>query len=132
MQTGHSREEECPAWNHKCTKCQRKGHFARACRSGKPKVDSITQSQQDVQFDAELTAVHVTSLVDSRGRIPDRGVRCKFCSRTGHGYIPSADTRRRKCPASRKTCANCQKRGHFARACRSRKPKVDTITQGHI
>ena len=51
-QTGHnvneanySREEECPAWNNRCTNCQRLGHFTRACPSGKPKVDSITKSQ---------------------------------------------------------------------------------------
>ena len=106
-QTGHnfdSRAEECPAWNHKCNKCQGKGHFAKACPSGRPKVDT--------QFDVQLTAVHVTPLMDSTGRIPDKGAQCKFCSQTGHGYIPPPKTRRRECPASGETCKNCQKRGH--------------------
>ena len=35
---------------------------------GKLKVDSITQSQQEVQFDTELTTLQVVSLMDSRGR----------------------------------------------------------------
>ena len=130
-QTGHnvneanySREEECPAWNNRCNNCQRLGHFTSGCTSGKSKVDSITQSQQDEQFDVELTTVHVNQLVDSRGSNPDSRAQCKFCSQTGHGYIPPAKTRRRECPASGKTCNNCQKRGHLARACRSRTAKV--------
>ena len=137
-QTGHnvndanySREEECPAWNNRCNKCRRLGHFTKACPSGKPKVDSITQSQQDEQLDVQLglLAVHVNQLVDSRGSTPDRRARCKFCSQTGHGYIPPAKTRRRECPASGKTCNNCQKRGHLARACRSRTSKVRRIQE---
>ena len=44
------------------------GHFAGACQSRKLKVDSITQSQQEVQFDTELTILQVVSLMDSRGR----------------------------------------------------------------
>ena len=85
-QTGHnvndanySREEECPAWNNRCTKCRKLGHFTKACPSGKPKVDSITQSQQDGQWDVELLDVHVNPLVDSRGSNSDRGARCNFC-----------------------------------------------------
>ena len=66
-------------------------------------------------------------LVDSRRSSSDRGARCKFCSQTGHGYIPPANTRKRECPASGKTCQNCQKRGHLARVCRSRRRYVNVI-----
>ena len=69
----------------------------------------------------------MNQLVDSRGSSSDRGARCKFCSQTGHGYIPPAKTRRRECPASGQTCKNCQKRGHLARACRSRRRYVNVI-----
>ena len=128
----YSREEECPAWNNKCHNCQRLGHFTRACTAGKPKVSSITQSQKEEQFDAELLAVHVNQLVDSRlvdsrRSSSDRGARCKFCSQTGHGYIPPPNTRRRECPASGETCQNCQKRGHLAKACRSHRRFVKVI-----
>ena len=70
----------------------------------------------------------MNKLVDSRGSSSDRGAQCKFCSKTGHGYIPPAKTRRRECPASGATCKNCQKRGHLARACRSRRRYVKVIT----
>ena len=58
----------CPAYGKTCTKCQKEGHFAGACRSQKLKVDSITQSQHEVQFDTELPTLQVVSLMDSRGR----------------------------------------------------------------
>ena len=61
--------------------------------------------------------------------IPDGGARCMFCSQTGYGYTSSKATRRSKGPVYGKICTKCQKEGHFAGACQSRKLKVDSITQ---
>ena len=37
------------------------------CQAPKPKVDSIMQSKQEVQFETELSTLQTVSLVDSRG-----------------------------------------------------------------
>ena len=64
---GATRKNKCPANGKLCTKCQKEGHFSVVCRARKPKVDSITQSQQEVQFETELSTLQAVSLVDSRG-----------------------------------------------------------------
>ena len=64
-------KEKCPAWNHKCTRCQRRGHFESACKSRRPKTENIAQKQQDAQFEAELGAVysrHAVLLRDTKSK----------------------------------------------------------------
>ena len=43
---------------------------------------------------------------------------CGWCGKSGHGYRPSQDVRKEKCPAFSKTCNKCSKIGHFSSVCR--------------
>ena len=46
----HTGQQSCPAIGAECRKCERKNHFARACRS-KPKIDTIKQEYSEDEDD---------------------------------------------------------------------------------
>ncbi|XP_065192543.1 uncharacterized protein K02A2.6-like [Sycon ciliatum] len=52
--SGHSRRE-CPAWSVECRKCQRRGHFAKVCRSSR-QVGASEMSDHPVSDSASASA----------------------------------------------------------------------------
>ena len=62
--TKHSKDGKCPAESQACSKCKKKGHFAKMCYTGKNKQrQGINKVEQAPKYDSEDT--------DSDGEKPD-------------------------------------------------------------
>ena len=63
---------------------------------------------------------------------PRQTLVCGYCGRSGH--TSDISDRERSCPAWNKTCSKCDKRGHFAAVCKSKKKKTGQagIVEGDV
>ena len=68
-------------------------------------------------------------LVASMGQ--EKGSKCRYCNRKGHGVNAKLDDRKTSCPAYGKQCNKCERMNHFAVICKSGdvKVSVDTVTE---
>ena len=55
-------KKNCPAANHKCERCNIKGHFAKKCRTSPARVAQIAEREREDDFEDEGSQVFIGSV----------------------------------------------------------------------
>lgn len=91
---------------------------------------TLAQNKLVARSIKQEAAVEVSSLASDKGG--EKGDKCRFCDRSGHGKNPDTKTRKKSCPAFGKSCFKCEKTHHFSSVCKGKKSEEDAAKTNAI